>query len=824
MKTRYPLLALLFFCLLSQFLNAQHKAASALIFGDKQYLDRTNTHELAFENTLFIQDNKPWNPHNEARTKMVESELNFYKQLSTSSLPSTGLDYDVKYHRLELRINPDTSIGKYIKGKVTTYFTTSISNFSLLQFDFATPLTCDSVYYHGVKLSAANINRPTDLIEISLPVISSIGTLDSVAIFYKGVPPTVPGFSNGTGYVNAKHNGSQNYTYTLSEPYSAYTWWPCKSFVVNDKADSLDVIVSTPVGFKTAGNGTLISETTVGSNVITYWKHRYPISAYQVCTSVANFVQYPAVPTIVNIGGTPMPYYNYLFPETNTVAAHGALDKTALMLTTFSSKFGDYPFKNEKYGHYSFGFGGGMEHNTFSGMHPGTYDQTGDWDIIAHELGHQWFGANVTCGSWREIWINESFATFTEAICAEFAPSVSSGQTGASWRGYHKSQAIYSGNQSQSIYVSDTSSIYSIFTPAVYVYERGAMVIYMLRTLLGDAKFFQAIQNYQYDPLLKNGNAVTADVQRHMEAVSGLDLTTFFNQWIYNTGFANYNSAGWNNAGTKIVLQLPQTTQYSALSHFDMPVAVRIQGSVGDTTIIVYDKGGVIYYDDNGVLSSSGSNIVQYDLSFVPTTVTFDAFNQVLANGSFSKNPGLSTLYVNNINFSGKKNKQDVNLWWTIDNTTGITSFEVQRSTDGQRFETIGKLNSATSASTHNFSFTDYNSLPVTSYYRIKLNQQTADAIFTKTIYIENAAANLYSITPNPASDFILVKTTKAVSPVTINIYSTSGKVIKRFINQNFGNNNSLKLSVTDLAAGSYFMEIQSASNNSSTMQLIITK
>lgn len=824
MKTRYPLLALLFFCLLSQFLNGQQKATSALIFGDKQYLDRTNTHELAFENTLFVQDNKPWSPHNEARTKMVESELNFYRQLSTTSIPSTGLDYDVKYHRLELRINPDTAIGKYIKGKVTTYFTTAISNFSSLQFDFATPLTCDSVYYHGVKLSAANINRPTDLLEISLPVISSIGTLDSVSIFYKGVPPNVPGFSNGTGFVKAKHNTNQNYVYTLSEPYSAYTWWPCKSFVVNDKADSLDVIVSTPLGFKTAGNGTLISETTVGSNIITYWKHRYPIAAYQVCTAVANFVQYPAVPTVVNIGGTPMPYYNYLFPETNTITAQGTLDKTALMLTTFSDKFGDYPFKNEKYGHYTFGFGGGMEHNTFSGMNAGTYNQSTDWDIIAHELGHQWFGANVTCGSWREIWINESFATFSESICAEFAPSVSSGQTGSSWRGYHKSQAINSANQSQSVYVSDTSSISSIFTPAVYVYERGAMVIYMLRTLLGDTKFFQAIQNYQYDPLLKNGSAVTSDVQRHMEAVSGLDLNTFFSQWIYNTGFASYNSAGWNNVGTRIVLQLPQTTQYSALSHFDMPVAVRIQGGVGDTTIIVYDKGGVIYYDDNGLLSSSGSNIVQYNLSFVPTTVTFDAFNQVLANGSFSKNPGLSTLYVNNINLSGKKNKQDVYLWWTIENPTGITSFEVQRSIDGQRFETIGKLNSASTASTHNFSYTDYNSLPVNSFYRIKLNQQTAPSAFTKTIFIDDAADKLYSITPNPASDFILVNTTRAVSPATINIYTTSGKVIKRFINQNFGNNNSLGISVADLSAGSYYVEIQDAATGNSTSKLVIIK
>ncbi len=824
MKTQYPLLALSFFCLVCQFSKAQQNVESAVVFGNKQYLDRRNTQDVAFENNLFNQGNKPWDHRNEARTKLVETEMNFYRQLATTGLPATGLDYDVKYHRLELRINPDTSIGKYISGNVTTYFETGIANFSTIAFDFANPLSCDSVYYHGTKLSAANINRPIDLIEITIPTIAVKGTLDSVKIFYKGVPPNVPGFSNGTGYVKAKHNSTKNYVYTLSEPYSAYTWWPCKSFVVNDKADSLDVIVSTPVGFKTAGNGTLISETTVGSNVITYWKHRYPIAAYQVCTAVANFVQYPAVPTIVNIGGTPMPYYNYLFPETNTTIAQGTLDNTALMLTTFSNKFSDYPFKNEKYGHYTFGFGGGMEHNTFSGMNASTYNQSTDWDIIAHELGHQWFGANVTCGSWREIWINESFATFSESICAEFAPSVCSGQTGASWRGYHKSQAINSANQSQSVYVNDTSSISSIFTPAVYVYERGAMVIYMLRTLMGDAKFFQAIKNIQQDPLLKNGNAVTADIQHHMEAVSGLDLSVFFSQWIYNTGFASYSGAGWNNVGKKVFLQLPQTTSYSSLPHFDMPVAVRIQGGGGDTTIIVYDKAGLIYYDDNGILNSSGSDIVQYDLSFVPTTITFDAFNQVLANGTFTKNPGLSTLSSNFVNFSGNKKRQDVNLWWNVDNTSDLFSFEVQRSLDGATFKTIDIVGVQLTSSQNKYTYIDHNSPAQNIYYRIKLNQKKGAAVYTKTISIVNTTDDNFSIAPNPATNFIVIESTRAVPRVNIKIYDVSGKIIKQLSDKNFDSNGSLRVSVSDMSAGSYYVEIQDAATGNSTSKIIIIK
>ncbi|RYY41950.1 MAG: hypothetical protein EOO06_21805, partial [Chitinophagaceae bacterium] len=152
-----------------------------------------------------------------------------------------------------------------------------------------------------------------------------------------------------------------------------------------------------------------------GTNRLTTWKHRYPISTYQIAIGVARYIQYPATPTIVNIGGTNMELYNLLWSNPGT-GSQTALNRTADMLTVMSSKFSDYPFKNEKYGHYTFGFGGGMEHNTMSGMNSSTYATAGTWEVIAHELGHQWWGASVTCGSWRDIWVNESFARYSEVV------------------------------------------------------------------------------------------------------------------------------------------------------------------------------------------------------------------------------------------------------------------------------------------------------------------------------------------------------------------------------------------------------------------------
>jgi Peptidase family M1 domain/Secretion system C-terminal sorting domain len=767
-----------------------------------------------------------------SHTELINRKITSLNQPTNLFVPTTGTEYDVKYYKLQLRINPDSAKG--IKGIITTYFTTNQANFGSISFDMATSLVQDSVYYHNVKLPAGDINRATaDLIKITIPTIPTVGTLDSVTIYYKGVPPTVAAFSGGTGFVKSTHDVSaKNYVYTLSEPYSSYTWWPCKSFVVNDKADSMDMIISTPLAFRSASNGTRVSEITSGSNVITYWKERYPVPAYLVCMAVANYVQYPTTPTMVNIGGTMMPYYNLIFPETNTAAGQTALNRVPLMLTTYSSLFGDYPFKNEKYGNYTFGFGGGMEHTTFSGeSSSGVYQTATNWDILAHELGHQWWGDNVTCASWRDIWLNESFADYSEALLLEFAPSIAAsvGTNAVAWRNTKKLNSINATYQAKTTYVLDTTDITTIFTPSVYIYDRGGMIITMLRTIMGDAKFFQAIKNYQSDPLLAQGNAFTADMKRHMEASSGLNLTTFFNQWIYNTGYAKYSSiAGsvceWNNSGTNLAIKLIQKSQSSALARFDMPVPVRIQGAGGqDTTVIIYDINGILHYDNNGVLTSSGGNSVQYALSFVPTIITFDAFNQTMATGTFTKNAGV-ILSTNLLSFAANKEGSTTKLFWSIDNSSEYKAFEIEKSTDGISFNKIGTLFGKDLPNQLNFLFADNKTSNVTSYYRLKIVQNGGSNLYSKIIVVSNAINNYYTITPNPATDFIEIKCKGFRDVVTVKIFDASGNQVKALTNQSFISSNGIKISLQDISAGNYFVEVYAASTGKFTKQIVVIK
>ncbi|MEO7141579.1 MAG: M1 family aminopeptidase [Ferruginibacter sp.] len=770
------------------------------------------------------------NANRSAHNRMVSSEIARYGRITNLATASTGLDYDVKYYRLELRLNPDTSVGKYVRGKVTTYLTNLTANFNLIKFDLAAVLSCDSVYYHGAKLAAGKVVENGDVLEITIPSIAATGTLDSVSVYYKGAPPAIPDLGGQLGFLNLQHGSGpsrSNYIYTISESYGAYTWWPCKSAISSDKADSLDLIFSTPTGFKAAGNGVLVSETTSGSNVITYWKHRHPISSYQVCVAVANYVQYPTTPTLVNISGTMMPYYNWLFPETNSATAKTNLDKVPTMITTFSSKFGDYPFKDEKYGQYTFGLGGGMEHNTFTGIDAGSYNTTNAWDVIAHELGHQWFGASVTCGSWGDIWVNESFATYSEIVCAEFAPAVSGTATGLSWRQGMKTKVMSSSYQARAVYVTDTSSTSAIFSPSVYIYDRGAMVLSMLRSLLGDANFFQALKNYQADNVLKYSTSLTADVQRHMENVSGIDLSNFFAQWIYQKGVASYANAKWNNIGQQIILQLPQTVLYNAsLTHFDMPVAVRIKGAVAgqDTTIIAYDKNGILYYDINGTLINSGASMIQYQLSFVPTTVLFDDYSQVLANGSFTKDGSLSALAVNIVKFTGKKAGADALLNWEVDNTLDKAVFEIEKSEDGRAFGKIGQLNAGDFLNQYRFSYTDPNIKQGVLYYRIKIIPQAGAVLYTKTISISSEySENDFTIAPNPAKDFIDISASSVIDKtVSIKLFDVAGRLIKTAANLSFGTGRTVRINLDDVNPGNYFVEINSNSGKISKRIVVV--
>jgi Peptidase family M1 domain/Secretion system C-terminal sorting domain len=193
-------------------------------------------------------------------------------------------------------------------------------------------------------------------------------------------------------------------------------------------------------------------------------------------------------------------------------------------------------------------------------------------------MAHQWFGDKITCGTWQDIWLNESFATYVAAQVIE-------NFDGADAFVFEKENMINyaTSDPSGSVYIPTTeiSDVNRIFDYRL-TYIKGAMVIEMLRYKMGDALFFQAIKNYLADTNLAYKYAVTTNLQSHLEAVYGSSLQEFFNDWVYNQGYPSYDISAQNISANQVKFIVNQSQSDSSVGFFEMPVPVRVFGVNGE--------------------------------------------------------------------------------------------------------------------------------------------------------------------------------------------------------------------------------------------------
>jgi aminopeptidase N len=498
-------------------------------------------------------------PHHSCKdlSAIIESERSSHlSRTAFKANPLTG-DYDLVYHRLYWEVDPAIN---FISGTISSYFKPTQSDFDQINFDFSRDLDVLTVRYHGDTLSYTQLG---DNLQIDLPEVLSKGVLDSIEVQYEGAP-----VSEGFGSFSQSMHDGVPVLWTLSEPYGAKDWWPCKQDL-NDKIDSIDIIVKTPSAYRVGTNGVLINEEVQGDHTIYHWKHRYPIAAYLISLAVTNYASFSDYVTLES--GDSLEILNYVYPE-DVEAAENNLESTVEIMELFNDLFGDYPFAKEKYGHAQFNWGGGMEHQTMSSMGSFSYS------LQAHELAHQWFGNKITCGSWQDIWLNEGFATYLTGMTYEFLG------TEEEWINWKRARVDFITSQDGgSVWVEDTSSVSRIFSSRLS-YNKASYLLHMLRWKLGDDVFFQSVRNYLADSSLAFGYAHTEDLKRHFEMESGENLDEFFNDWFYGEGYPSYQLE-WTNQGSSVNIKLNQTPSHPSVEFFEMPVPVKVSGSNADSIL-----------------------------------------------------------------------------------------------------------------------------------------------------------------------------------------------------------------------------------------------
>jgi hypothetical protein len=550
--------------------------------------------------------------------KFEQAHRTIGTQATSSS--TNGQNIDVIQYRAHWWLNPQSDS---IRGKIAIVFRPSGGAVSQTSLDLASNMLVESVKFRNVAAQFSFSGASTLNINFGNQQLNP-GNIDSLVIRYKGKPIPSPFGS----FTRTQHAGTW-LVYTLSEPYCAKDWWPCKQ-ALNDKADSIDISIYTPTGYTAVSNGLLVDQSENNGIRTFRWKHKYPIATYLIAVASTNyaFFRHKAV---LSTGDT-LPVDNYCYPE-NFNLWQNEMAAVTNMIEDFDTLISPYPFPKEKYGHTQFAFGGGMEHQTNSFM------QNTDFGLQAHELAHQWFGNKVTCNSWEEIWLNEGFATHLAAMEYVKAGFSTWPKEGRQWIDFITSEA------GGSVFCSDTSDLYRIFSGRLS-YAKGAMVLRMLRWKLGEQAFWQGIRSYINKPSLAYSFVGTSDLKAELENSSGQNLSEFFQDWYKGEGYPNVQVDAMIE-GDSVHLILSQQSSHPSVSFFEMDVPLLLKNGINDTIIrLPFNQNGQMYSIGAGfIIDSIGADPESHWLArWNVSQVTSNKLLDKTAAKSFYPNPASKTL------------------------------------------------------------------------------------------------------------------------------------------------------------------------------------
>lgn len=544
----------------------------------------------------------------ESKSKMTLQKTGSYK--ITSAMPLED-KYDLKFYHLNINVERNSL---FISGNVKS--TARVTAITLDTFAFVLHQNhiIDSVYVNGIN---CNFIRQDSLVKAAAgnPILQN--QLFDAIVYYHGICPSSV---NGSGYIMATPQTWGSFgnecTASLSQSFFAYHWFPCKQDL-RDKIDSSWVFATTDSSNMVGSNGLLKNVVTVGDKKRYEWKSQYPIDYYLISVATSKYEAYNLYAKPTYLPNDSILIQNFIYANAINNSAwsqqKASLDAAPQSMELLCSLYGMYPFYKEKYGHCMAAIDGGMEHQTMSTM------LSFDVGVNNHELGHQWWGDNVTCASWKDIFINESWATYTSYLCTEYLSGPSAALS--EMNGIHSSVMSLPGG---SCYFSNADTMNtSVIFDSRLTYGKGAAVIHSLRYVINnDSVFYPAIRAFQNT--YRGSTASVIDFKNFMQAYSGINLQQFFNQWYYGEGYPTF-SLSWNASGGTFYLVSTQTQSMPAsVPLFITPVDYRIsRTSLSDTIVRLYHTQAVENYSFalNGNVTSIGVDPQNWILNKVGTNV-----------------------------------------------------------------------------------------------------------------------------------------------------------------------------------------------------------
>jgi len=484
--------------------------------------------------------------------------------------------YDVIHYTIKTRFDVP---GQTVIGDETVTLKPLSSGFKSFELD------ASNMKIEAVSLSESNITlqweQPPDKLAITLDRPYDPSDIIIVRIRYRAKPERGLYFIPKGGISNNANWSKPAQIWTQGEPEENHHWFPCYDFP-DDKATS-EQYITTGADEIAISNGALLETINNADGTRTFhWKMEHPHASYLVSLIVGNYAKLDGA--YKNI---PLEYYTYRGTEET---ARRTFEKTPEMMRLFGQKL-DYEYPYNRYAQTivaSFIFGG-MEnitattHSDSEILNGTTKDaQLAQENLISHELAHSWFGNLVTCKNWSELWLNEGFATFMEAVFREHEAG-----RDAYLEEMRSNASLYFLEDMlryrRPIRYDRYGSAIDIFDSTVY--KKGALVLHMLRETVGDEMFWKALHRYleefRYKPV------ETSDLQRVFEVTTNQQLGWFFDQWIYKAGFPELRVRSSYHAPTQMLtLEVTQTQSAEAMTPlvFRLPVEIELATSTGKHT------------------------------------------------------------------------------------------------------------------------------------------------------------------------------------------------------------------------------------------------